>query len=161
MFGTGSTPRGISCGDFSTGLGQHVARWFRTGQDEHEGLYRFGPPEGVIPYVLCVADCIDMCAHDYNVFNCEGEACLYRGVPNPPYIDGGFQGYRSSRIRKTPIYLRESWNRPLRYPFPCRYPSDTPRFDLRLKAFDPVGPGSIHQPARLMGTSGQAHQWPI
>lgn len=45
-----------------------------------KGLYRFGPPRSVIPYVLFVAVCINAYAHDYNDCNCVDEA-LERGGP--------------------------------------------------------------------------------
>lgn len=46
-----------------------VARWFVRGTMEHNKLYRFGPPQDVIAYVLCISrGCIALDSRVYKRF---------------------------------------------------------------------------------------------
>jgi hypothetical protein len=79
VFGTGSTPRDASRGAFLMGAGSTRSSMVRTKRDEHGGLYRFRPPEGVISYVLCVARCIAVCSRCYNADVCVVVDWKWRG----------------------------------------------------------------------------------
>jgi hypothetical protein len=52
VFGADSTLRGIPHSAFERMAKSIAARWFVQSTMEHSGLYRFGPLERVIPYVL-------------------------------------------------------------------------------------------------------------
>lgn len=55
MFGIDDALWGVPHSAFERTIMSIVARWFVLGKMKHNGLYKFGPSRGVIPYVLWVS----------------------------------------------------------------------------------------------------------
>jgi hypothetical protein len=55
VFGTVGALRGVPHNAFGMTTMSIAAQWFMQGTMRHDKLYKFRPPRGAIPYIMCVS----------------------------------------------------------------------------------------------------------
>jgi hypothetical protein len=116
VFGTDGALQGVPRSAFGRTVMSITSWWFMQGTTEHIKLYRFGPPQGIIHYVLWVSGgCIAPSSRVYRWLlkvGDEGGLAIWRGltlfigVPLLPYIvDQGDTLYISGHLCESIHYL--------------------------------------------------------